>query len=167
MISCSKCGHENRPGTFACDNCAWVLDNGTETIRVSEEQRQKINTAYLANQTSYSLTELPPQALQLFIESTRKAITLLPSDKGYLIGRYNTTSSFLNIDMSPHNAEEMGISRRHALVYQSGEDWIVEDLGSTNGTRINEYRLRTQEPCVVQNGDYIQFGLLTMQIQIG
>lgn len=34
------------------------------------------------------------------------------------------------------------VSRRHARLYRRGDDWIVEDLGSTNGIYVNGRRTR-------------------------
>jgi len=50
------------------------------------------------------------------------------------------------------------VSRRHARLVASGGDWLIEDLGSSNGTRLNGAQLRAQE--AVRAGDVIQFGTL-------
>ena len=41
---------------------------------------------------------------------------------------------------------ESGISRRHAMIFESGSELYVEDLGSTNGTYVNDIRLAPGEP---------------------
>lgn len=166
MLKCPKCGHENRPGTFSCEKCFWLLDGEKETIKVSDELRQELSTAYLSYHGNSIELELPPDALQLHFESTHKSVTLMPNDKPYLIGRSNTTNSFLNVDLTPHKGEELGVSRRHATLYRVREGWFIEDLGSTNGTWINEHRLGTNERYIVQSGDILQFGLLIVQVQI-
>lgn len=168
MLKCPQCGHENRPGTFCCDNCLWLLsDEGSDTIKVSEELRQELNTAYDSYHAHNLETHLPPQALRMVFETSSKSITLLPKDKPYLIGRRAQTNSYLTIDLSPHNAEDLGVSRRHAMLYMSKKQWFIEDLGSTNGTFINEHRLGKKERYIVQGGDLLQFGLLTALVQIG
>jgi len=167
MIKCQKCGHENRPGTFSCDNCSWLLDDGMETIKVSDELRQEINSAYNTQHHHNPNIALPPQALRLTFESTHKSITLSPNNKPYLIGRRNATNSFLSVDLTAHNGDELGVSRRHATLYQVKEGWYIEDLGSTNGTTINDHRLGKKERYIVQSGDLLQFGLLIAQVEIG
>jgi len=49
-----------------------------------------------------------------------------------------------------------GISRRHARLYQQGDDYWLEDLGSTNGTFVNGQRLSA--PRRLQAGDGIRLG---------
>jgi len=49
------------------------------------------------------------------------------------------------------------VSRQHARISQQDDQWIIEDLGSSNGTFINGNRL-TQEPKVLKVGDQIRLG---------
>ncbi len=48
------------------------------------------------------------------------------------------------------------ISRRHAQITPQGENYILEDLGSTNGTFINGTRLN--QPTALKHGDSVAFG---------
>lgn len=48
------------------------------------------------------------------------------------------------------------ISRYHARLRLVNDDWLVEDLGSTNGTYLNQFRLTT--PQVLSDGDVIRLG---------
>jgi len=48
------------------------------------------------------------------------------------------------------------ISRRHARLFQQGNSYVLEDLGSTNGTFVNGQRL--MGPGVLHPGDSITFG---------
>jgi predicted component of type VI protein secretion system len=48
------------------------------------------------------------------------------------------------------------ISRRHARLFTQGNSFILEDLGSTNGTFVNGQRL--MGPNVLRPGDVVTFG---------
>jgi len=50
------------------------------------------------------------------------------------------------------------VSRRHATLRQDGPLLYVEDLGSTNGTFVNERRISDHEPVLVRPGDSLRFG---------
>ena len=54
-------------------------------------------------------------------------------------------------------------SSRHARVYQSEGGWIVEDLGSTNGTWIDRTRITT--PTVLTMGAPLRVGRTTLTLQ--
>ena len=47
------------------------------------------------------------------------------------------------------------VSSHHACVFRAGDDYIVEDLESTNGTFVNEQRVTRQ---ALQNGDVLVVG---------
>lgn len=48
-----------------------------------------------------------------------------------------------------------GVSRKHARIVKQGDDFILEDLGSTNGTWIDEQRIKFRK---LNDGDRIQIG---------
>ena len=51
------------------------------------------------------------------------------------------------------------VSRLHASLKREGDGWLLTDLGSTNGTRLNGWRVTT--PIVVCAGDLVSFGAAT------
>ena len=48
------------------------------------------------------------------------------------------------------------ISRRHARVFVQGGNYVIEDLGSTNGTSVNGQRI--MGPYILRAGELITFG---------
>jgi hypothetical protein len=72
-----------------------------------------------------------------------------------VIGRLSTNDVVLS---------DPNVSRRHAELHRDGQDWLVVDLGSTNGTMVNgklakEHRLK--------NGDKISFGSSELEFKLG
>jgi len=61
----------------------------------------------------------------------------------------------------PSRIDDRGLSRRHAKVYLVLGHWCVEDLGSTNGTRLNGEPVGAT-PAKLQDGDRIQIGERTV-----
>jgi hypothetical protein len=51
---------------------------------------------------------------------------------------------------------DMTVSRRHAQLERTKDGWLITDLESTNGTRVNGWRVRGKVP--VQAGDLVNFG---------
>jgi pSer/pThr/pTyr-binding forkhead associated (FHA) protein len=52
--------------------------------------------------------------------------------------------------------DEPLVSRRHARILKRGDGWVVEDLGSTNFTRVNGQRVRRVRE--LEHGDELRFG---------
>ena len=59
------------------------------------------------------------------------------ADGEYVIGRRSDCQIFV---------PDMRVSRQHARLWRTGEDWSLEDLGSNNGTFINGIRLQEATP---------------------
>jgi hypothetical protein len=51
------------------------------------------------------------------------------------------------------------VSRWHAGLKREASGWLLDDLGSTNGTRLNGWRVRAWVP--VRDGDLVSFGAVT------
>jgi pSer/pThr/pTyr-binding forkhead associated (FHA) protein len=47
------------------------------------------------------------------------------------------------------------VSRWHAELIRDGDAWVVRDMGSTNGTRVNGWRVRR---AVLEPGDVVALG---------
>ena len=71
-------------------------------------------------------------------------------DGGVVLGRHE-----LLVD---HVLRHDTVSGRHARLSLAGSDILVEDLNSTNGTRVNERRLTPFEPQEIAPGDVVQMG---------
>jgi pSer/pThr/pTyr-binding forkhead associated (FHA) protein len=54
-------------------------------------------------------------------------------------------------------------SQQHARLFGKGGAWFVEDLGSTNGTFVNDQRLVA--PAMVQAGDRIRVGTTVLELR--
>jgi pSer/pThr/pTyr-binding forkhead associated (FHA) protein len=55
------------------------------------------------------------------------------------------------------------VSTRHARIAASGDQWFVEDLGSTNGTYIGTQRLT--QPTTLQLGSQVRIGKTTLELR--
>jgi hypothetical protein len=60
-------------------------------------------------------------------------------------------------------ADDTFVSTVHARIFMRGNDPYVEDLGSTNGTFVNEQKLAA--PAMVQPGDRIRIGTTVLELR--
>jgi hypothetical protein len=58
---------------------------------------------------------------------------------------------------------DISVSRWHAGLARSAGGWLLTDLGSTNGTRLNGWRVRDAVP--VRCGDRVSFGAVTFELR--
>ena len=55
------------------------------------------------------------------------------------------------------------VSTRHARIAASGDQWFVEDLGSTNGTYIGTVRIT--QPTTITLGTQVRFGKTILELR--
>ncbi len=111
---------------------------------------------------------------KLLIEGTTEldapVFTLEKSEN--LVGRRDPQSNiFPEVDLSKYDPQTK-ISRRHARIWREGENFLVEDLGSSNGTILmagysDMVRLTPRQPHVLGNGDRLRLGDTTLHFLMG
>ncbi|HSS67462.1 MAG TPA: FHA domain-containing protein [Nocardioidaceae bacterium] len=86
-------------------------------------------------------------AILAITEGANAGVSVPLGDAPILLGRGADATIRLDDDY---------VSTRHAQFVPHGEDWYVEDLGSTNGTYIGSQRITT--PMVVSIGVQVRIG---------
>ncbi len=89
-----------------------------------------------------------------------------------LLGRRDPMSNiFPEVDLSKYDPQTK-ISRRHARIWRDGNNFLVEDLGSSNGTTLipaisDSIRLLPHQPHNLVSGDKIRLGDTTLHFTVG
>jgi CRP-like cAMP-binding protein len=80
------------------------------------------------------------------------------------IGRADPVTGILpDIDLTAVDTNR-SVSRRHAKIIRSNEEYVVlEEVGTVNGTYVNEQRIPTGVPVGLHNGDLVKIGLVSMK----
>lgn len=104
------------------------------------------------------LAEVPPDALGLYIVDFRYLV-LIEGAQSITLGReMDIEEASVRIDLTPYQGAPLGVSRRHAVIEISQNMCTVQDLGSTNGTWLNEARLPSYVSRMLNSGDMVRFG---------
>lgn len=107
----------------------------------------------MQNVNQFTITEL---SLELLHVQTNTAFELPPNLTVIRIGKPNE-QNLPNIDVSslPNAAV---VSRIHAQILVDGSNYLIEDLGSSNGTFLNDIKLETGITYQLNLGDRIDLG---------
>ena len=115
-----------------------------------------------------------PMTAQLLIIGTNELETpayRIEKDEN-LVGRRDPMSNiFPEVDLSKFDPQTK-ISRRHARIWRDGNQFMVEDLGSSNGTIVlpvvsDTVRLMPHQPYTLTNGDKLRLGDTMLHFIIG
>jgi pSer/pThr/pTyr-binding forkhead associated (FHA) protein len=93
------------------------------------------------------------------------AVINLPDKDEILVGREDPLSEppiFPDVDLTPYGGEEGGVSRRHARIFRQGGQYFLEDLHSTNYTKLDGMKLAPRTPQALQSGARIDFGKVSL-----
>src|SRR5690606_17316655 len=70
------------------------------------------------------------------------------------LGRPNNQETRPMVDLTIFLGHLLGVSREHAALILTDEGLHIQDLGSTNGSWLNQRRLAPRSPVPLQNGDH-------------
>ena len=92
----------------------------------------------------------------------------LPTNKAeIIIGREDPVSNiFPEVDLTPFGGEMGGVSRQHARITHSGDQWRITDLNSTNYTRLDGSRLDPEIATPLHDGARVQFGRIVVTFHL-
>jgi hypothetical protein len=105
-----------------------------------------------------------PQAIRLSIVGTADVIET-PLEGFVVLGRKDQPGfGQADVDFTPHRAQDVGVSRRHAVISIQDQRVLIKDLNSVNGTFLNGYALQPLHSYRLRDGDELRLGRLTMHV---
>lgn len=152
-INCPSCGQEQEENDLFCTNCGTRLAGGLSTNKLEPSKTLPV----------------PVGKTRLNLHIIRGGQILpLPGPAEYIIGRVSEGQSILpDVDLEPYAAYESGVSRLHARIHIENHAMWITDLGSSNGTRINNEKLTPHRNYPLTNKDIVRFGRLSVQALVG
>lgn len=87
--------------------------------------------------------------------------TGLPVGKTFILNPVNIIGRSIEADIA---LNDTFLSARHARLSLDGDEWVLEDLNSTNGTFVNGFEVRTTTP--IKDGDVIRIGHIELKLLV-
>src|SRR5205823_2186097 len=69
-----------------------------------------------------------------------------------------------SLNLTRYGAFSKGVSRHHATLYRGKMGLVIEDVGSSNGTRLNGARLEPHKSYQLKSGDQLHLGNLAIAL---
>ena len=164
MIDCPECGAPQLDGALFCSECGGSFVNKPKATNVLPFSEFTYRAPPAALSDHVLTTPQKPIEITFVIPSSRRRLTLTLTEK-IQVGRTDLGSGYEpELDLSLDLGVEKGVSRRHAILEAAQQGVVVIDLGSTNGTVLNNFKLPADQPYLVKDGDEIRFGDILVHI---
>jgi pSer/pThr/pTyr-binding forkhead associated (FHA) protein len=166
MIQCPACDYENPPGTLFCNECGVYLPAaGPLTTGSLPDEELPASQADLWTSAGEDQKSAASTTLRITVLVSGRQIEL-PIKPEICLGRLDDTHGvFPDLDLTDEGALERGVSRRHARIHYTDDCFLIEDVGSANGTFLNGKRLAPYTRHPLQTGDELQVGKLKLIVE--
>jgi hypothetical protein len=160
---CPNCLHENAVEAVRCEQCGELIERQYRTtLEVPEVTDEQSHDTAQIDKLGDSFSLLA-DAVAFFVHGEARPLVVKSKDQ-IILGRRAPDAPAPAADFSEFHAYEMGLSRRHAMVVRADNGYALVDLGSTNGTWLNDMRLMPNRLYPLHNGDQIRLGRLALSI---
>jgi hypothetical protein len=168
IVVCKNCGKTQEQDDVFCAHCGAKLieDEGLRTMPINPNVGGVVTTRL---QASGALTNPPVGPARLNLHIIRSG-QILPLDGPgeYIVGRVSDGQSILpDVDLEPYAAYESGVSRLHVRIKIDQINMSIMDLGSANGTRLNNQKLDPHHEYPLSNKDVVRLGRMSIQALVG
>ena len=143
-IYCTNCGHENQTESNFCSSCGQPLprDAGEpKTITFA------LDPQTLADDLDIKIDDIGAGGVLVATRGPNSGSEFALEHVITTAGRHPDSDIFL---------DDVTVSRRHAEIERTTSGYVVRDVGSLNGTYLNQVLLNGDSPLV--NGDELQVG---------
>jgi hypothetical protein len=165
MNRCPTCQKEAVIGELFCCDCGGQLQNsGVKTLTPPLPAQDKSSTLPIAE---HLLEQKEQKSVSVSLKVLGSTHTISLSDReAFTLGRdVEGQALHPDIDLSVFQGYEMGVSRMH-LILRIDSQITATDLGSSNGTRLNDVKMNPNKAYHLNNGDIVSLGKLKIQVII-
>jgi uncharacterized protein YegL len=154
------------PGDLLQEEQSALLKQADDLER-GDEYYDGFSRKMMATQANYTMTDRHERTQSLRYRDVERQVPPAVEKKpgvlpGSITWREQTiplTADLIRVGRAPQNElvlDAKNISRFHCQIKREGERMVLEDLGSTNGTYVNEERIT--EPHLLSVGDVVRVG---------
>ncbi len=144
-----------------------VAHKPTDRFKSAAEMKQTLEKHRFALESGEATKpKNPVGVLKIVLSGSGHQATFEISKETNLIGRHDPARGITpEIDLGQFDSSGR-VSRRHATIHIQGGNFFIEDLGSANGSTLNQVPLPSQERKPLKPGDQIHIGETVLEFSI-
>ena len=164
---CPICKSSNEVEAVVCWNCGAALEDPFMDPGARTKTTDSLVHAYDGiKEWTIDETTIPRSGIAVYVEGIASP-AYIDSKGEFVIGRkVDKTTGPLEplLDLSPLGGFGLGISRRHAVIRRVEHGYEILDLGSVNGTWLNEERLVPHKTYPLTSGSHVRLGNMRLYV---
>ncbi len=163
-IFCPLCQRKNEADATHCIYCGvQFVANAPETFTTTRVTHEGSTIGQKSVRCKEQLTNMQEGSLALFVLDKEEPI-IIENVSQVVVGRHVQNISMPLIDLTNYGAVRLGVSRRHIQISFDNDAFTIVDMGSTNGTWVNQQRLAPGRAYELHSDDLIMLGQLIIQV---
>jgi ribosomal protein L40E len=164
---CPVCKTANQLEATVCRQCGATLGNPLidTGLRTKTTDMQAV-TPEMIREWSLQVEKevaVPDGGIAFYVDGHSMPAYIDP-DGDFVLGRAVGTSSEQLLDLAPFGGYSLGLSRRHAVIRRIQDGYELLDLGSVNGTWLEEERLVPHRSYPLPSGSHLRLGRMRLLV---
>ena len=164
---CPACKLLNDTAATECVHCGAPFEGGVNDSVSTTYEMVVGDTSLLTPETQARLEnverDVPENGFAIFLANHEQPFDVR-TEEDFILGRKTSETQGQVVDLTPFNAFDMGISRRHVRIQRVENSYQITDLGSTNGTWLNEERLPPNQSVTIPRAAHLRLGKMHLYI---
>jgi pSer/pThr/pTyr-binding forkhead associated (FHA) protein len=160
---CPVCKNKNDGDAASCVYCGVPFGSSSQAP-ITTVPIDTIQPELLLKRSEHlqHMAEYPRDTLVFYVMDLDQPL-FVPRARTIVLGRAVSATTPGIVDLTPYGAADLGVSRQHAQISYAGA-YTISDIGSTNGTWLNQARLSAHKPYSLRSGDEIRLGTLRLTV---
>ena len=162
---CPVCQRKNKTDANRCAYCGSAMQKAQSGlgIHTTLNINPSTDTLQATERCQEYLKQIETGDICFILETQQTSIVSHHVEET-ILGRFFDDLESGNLDLDPYGAGAAGVSRRHARIIRINEQFIFEDLNSTNGSWLNGQRIAAGTTYPLACGDQLWLGQFKLQI---
>jgi hypothetical protein len=163
IIICPVCNRENRANAVFCVYCGVSLAHNLKRKSTTRQIDMESETSEEPiRPTALGSFKIPENGIALYVADYVAPIAIR-EEQAFIVGRKLSDIQVEKfVDLTPYGAHANGVSSRHIMIRKKVHGYEIIDLGSTNGTMVNEHKLRPNVAYPLPSGAQVHMGKLSL-----
>jgi hypothetical protein len=164
---CPVCNTMNAPDAMVCGHCGATLENALveSEHKTKTTDMQAVTPEMLKEWSRQAAREevVPDSGIAFYVDGHSMPAYIDPNGD-FVVGRKVGATAEQLLDLAPFGGYSLGLSRRHVIIRRTGDGYELLDLGSVNGTWLDEERLVPHQSYPLPSGSHLRLGRMRLLV---